>query len=303
MEKRKILIGIMCAVACQFIFGFSLIFTRAAMDLVSPMTLLSWRFIVAFAALSVCMIIGVIKVELRGKSLGPIIWIAVLFPFIYFVGETIGISLTSASESAAMLAVLPVSTLLCSVLLLKIMPTKLQVTGIVVTASGIAIVVLVQGLDAVFNPIGYAMLLLAIVTYSLYAVFVQKAETFTSAEKSYVMTALGAAVFTVIALVENGMRGTLTAFVLLPFTNVDFFITVLYLGIGSSAVAFLLYNSAIANIGAARVASFAGISSIVAVIAGVVILQERFTVFQGVGVVLVVGGAYLANVMPKGEVD
>ena len=299
MGKHKSLIGVICAVVCQFIFGFSLLFTRTATYLASPMTLLSWRFIIAFIVFNLCVLMGIIKVNLKGKPLLPLILIAIFYPLLYFIGETIGISLTSASESGTMIATIPIATLLFSSIILRITPAKFQIVGICTTVLGVVVIVIVQGLDAAFNPIGYTMLLLAVVSYALYAIFAQKAEMFTSAEKSYIMTALGAFSFTTVALMENLIHGTLATFVALPFANMDFLVSVLYLGIGSSVGAFLLYNTAIANIGATRAVSFAGISTIVAVISGVIILQERFAFFQGVGVVLVIVGVYLANAMPK----
>jgi len=297
MERRKTVIGTICTLACQFIFGFSLLFTRTATDLVSPMTLLSWRFIVAFVFFTLCVFLGVIKVKIAKPFLSLVLIVAVFYPFLYFVGETIGVGFTSASESGAMLAVIPIVTLICSIFLLKVMPTKSQILGICVSVMGIVVIVLVQGIDAVFSLPGYAMLLLAVISYALYAVFAQKAATFTSAEKSYVMTVLGAVVFTVIALVENGMKGTWAAFFMLPLENTGFLVAILYLGIGSSVGAFLLYNTAIANIGATRAVSFSGVSTIVSIMAGVVILRESFSLIQGIGAVLVVGGVYLANKM------
>jgi len=295
VEKRKYLVGIGFALACQFIFGFSLLFTRTATYLVSPMTLLSWRFIIAFAFYNICVLLRIIKVDFRGKSLRPLILIAIFHPFMYFVGETIGVSQTSASESGTMISTIPIVTLLCSIIVLKIIPTKLQAIGIAVTVFGVVIIVFSQGIDAVFNPFGYAMLLLATVSYSLYAVFAQKAEEFTGAEKTYIMIALGAISFTTIALIENALNGTLSTFAVLPFTNISFLVSVLYLGIGSSVGAFLFYNIAIDKIGATRTTSFSGISTIIAIVAGVFILQENFTFFQGIGAVLVIGGVYLTN--------
>ena len=60
-------------------------------------------------------------------------------------------------------------------------------------------------------------------------------------------------------------------------------------------LAFFLSNVAIAKIGVNRTASFIGIATAVSILAGVLILREPFTLFQGIGVVLIVAGVYLAN--------
>jgi drug/metabolite transporter (DMT)-like permease len=299
MIKNKNLLGVICVLVCQFLFGFSFLFTKTLTESVSPMTLLSWRFIIAFLVLNICVLTHIIKVDFKNKSISPLFWVAIFHPVLYFIGETLGIKLTTTSESGAIIACVPIVTVVLSALILKESTTKLQVFGISITAAGIIVIVLMKGLEASFNPIGYAMLLLAVVSYSLFAVFSQKAVEFTSAEKTYAMITSGTIAFTSVALVENAKHGTLKEFAMLPFTNVDFLISVLYLGIGCSVVAFLLYNTAIACIGTNRSASFVGICTIVTVVAGIVILKEKFSILQGIGTVLVLGGVYLANIAPK----
>lgn len=300
-KKEKILFGSLCAVFCEMLFGFSYLFTKRITTSISPMTLLSWRFIVAFLFLYIFKLTGIIKLDFKNKSTSSLFFVAIFQPVLYFVGETIGINLTSASESGTIIACIPIVTLLFSALLLKEIPTKLQVTGVSITATGIIVSVLAKGMEATFNPSGYIMLLLAVISYSLYSVFSEKANEFTSTEKTYIMIAFGAVTFTIIAFIENLKSGTLKEFFILPFSNIDFLIAVLYLSIGCSVVAFLLYNLAISYIGTNKSASFVGISTIVTVIAGIIILKEKFTILQFIGTVLVIGGVYLANVIHESK--
>ncbi len=286
--------GSLSAIFCEVLFGFSYLFTKRITDSISPMTLLSWRFIFAFLFLNICMVAGIMKVDFKNRSISSLFFVAI-FPVLYFIGETIGINLTSASESGAIIACIPIVTLSFSALILKKIPTRLQVTGVSITAIGIIVIVLTKGMEATFSPIGYIMLFLAVTSYSLYSIFSEKAVEFTSTEKTYAMIALGTVVFTLIALIENLNSGTLKDFFVLPFTNFDFLIAVLYLSISCSVVAFLLYNLAISYIGTNKSASFVGISTIVTVIAGIVILKEKFTLIQMLGATLVISGVYLAN--------
>jgi drug/metabolite transporter (DMT)-like permease len=74
-----------------------------------------------------------------------------------------------------MIAVIPILTLAFSALLLKEIPRRLQVVGILATVAGILLSVLVKGLEATLNPLGYIMLLAAVTSGSLYSVFSKKA--------------------------------------------------------------------------------------------------------------------------------
>jgi drug/metabolite transporter (DMT)-like permease len=304
MKKSGVTYGVVCAVACQVLFGFSFLFTKRVTLSISPMVLLSWRFIVAFLLFTACAMAGIVKLDFKGKSIAPLVWVAVFQPTLYFIGETFGVKLTTASESGTIIACIPIAALISSAVFLKEPPTRRQIAGVSIAAAGILIIVLTKGVEATFNPLGYAMLVLAVFSHSLYSVFSQKACQFTSVEKTYVMVAFGAVIFTVAALFQSLMAGTTAYYLMLPFKDTDFLVSVIYLGLGCSVAAFIFYNAAISVIGTNRTASFAGISTVVTVIAGIVVLKEEFSMLQRAGAALVIIGVYIANsaaVSPHGS--
>ncbi len=238
MVKKKDITGIACMLVCQFLFGFSFLFTKNITQTVAPVNLLSWRFILALGVLSLLAVFKIIKLNFKEKPLKPLILMALFHPVCYFVGETVGIKMTTASESGTLIACIPIVTLFLSSLVLREKPSRLQTAGILLTTLGVMVTVLVKGFEASFQPLGYLMLLLAVLSYSLYAVLAQRASAYTDAEKTFVMLASGAVTFTLAALIQNGLEGKLTEYLSLPFTNPDFLITILYLGLGSTVVAF-----------------------------------------------------------------
>jgi len=300
-NRKKIIIGCTCAILCEVLFGLSYLFTKQITESVSALTLLGWRFILAFLIMSIFVLVKMIPVNLQGKRLLPLFAIAILQPVIYFTAETFGISMTTASESGAFMACIPIAALIASALVLKKKPTKWQTTGVSITLVGIIICVLAKGLDASFNPIGYLMLLIAVISYSLYVVTVERTGEFTSAEKTYMMLAFGAAVFAGVALIENLLAGTMAEFISLPFKDANFFFSVLYLSVGCSVLGFFLANVAISHIGTNRTASFVGISTVVSILAGIIFLKESFTTLQIIGTVFVIGGVYVANMIGPRE--
>lgn len=151
------------------------------------------------------------------------------------------------------------------------------------------------------SVVGYAFLLIAVLSYALYSVFVEKAADYTGAEVTYIMLVVGAIVFVTIAVCEALYKGTVGELVALPFQNSDFLIAVLYQGIGCSILAFFLSNVAIAKIGVNRTSSFIGIATVVSIIAGALLLKETFTVMQIIGAVVIVIGVYTANTKKKAE--
>ena len=298
--KNKALTGCLCALGCEVLFGLSYVFTKKATGVAGEFELLGWRFLVAFIVMSLCAVFGLIRLRLKGKPVRKLIPIVLCSPVVYFIGETVGISHTSAAESGIFLACIPVVSLIASALILKKKPTKLQVTGIGITLIGVLITVLAAGMSASLSVVGYLFLTAAVISYALYSVFVARAEAFSEAEITWVMLAGGAATFTLIALVQALAEGSLAHLVALPFSSIDFLIAVLYQGIGCSILAFFLSNVAIANIGVNRTSSFIGASTVVSILAGVLLLNETLTLWQIIGAAVIVAGIYTAN---AGKVD
>ncbi|PVD53235.1 EamA/RhaT family transporter [Terrimonas sp.] len=70
---------------------------------------------------------------------------------------------------------------------------------------------------------------------------------------------------------------------------------ILFLGVGSSVISYLLWNSAIEKLGAGRTAIFGNLLIIFSSIEAALILHEAFTWVHVVGMVLVFSGILLAN--------
>lgn len=301
MNQRKIFIGCLCALGCETLYGLSYIFTKAATGTASEFVLLGWRFIVAVIVMSICIMAGLIKVNLKGKNLKPLFLVALFSPSIYFIGETIGISHTTASESGVFLATIPVASLLASALILKKKPTRPQVVGIMVTLFGVLLTVFTVGTSSSLSLVGYVSLSVAIVSYALYSVFVEKTKGYTEAEITFVMLIAGAIVFGIFAICEAWLKGTIKELVSLPFADEAFAIAILYQGIGCSILAFLLNNVAIDKIGVNRMSSFIGVSTVVSIIAGAIVLKEPFSTLQIIGALVIISGVYIANFKTKVE--
>ena len=295
MKDNRVLTGSLCALGCEVLYGLSYLFTKQTAETASPLALLGWRFVVALAAMSLCVALGLIPVRLKGRRLGLLLRVALFCPCLYFIGETVGIRETTVTESGVFLACVPALSLLASTVILKKKPTKRQIIGILVTFLGVMTTVVAVGLSSSLSPVGYAALMLAVVAYALYSVFVDLAADYTGAEITYVMLCSGAAFYGLLALGEAAAHGALSELLTLPARSGTFLAAVLYQGIGCSVAAFFLSNAAIAKIGVNKTSSFIGVSTIVSILAGALALGEPLSVGQIVGAAVIVAGVYTAN--------
>lgn len=285
----------MCAFLCEALFGLSYIFTKQATADASVLALLGWRFLIAMLCMHICVVFHIASIDLKKKNIKPLLIIAFFSPLTYFIGETIGISKTTASESGVFLACIPISALLASTFILHKKPIARQIAGILTTFSGILVTVFAVGMSTSLSAVGYVFLSIAVTSYAFYSIFVEHASVFTGAEITYVMLAFGVIIFAGGAFIEAAATGTLSALSSLPFRNTSFLTAVLYQGIGCSVIAFFLSNTAIAKIGVNRASSFIGIATVVSIISGVFFLNEPFSVPQMIGAVIIITGVCIAN--------
>lgn len=296
VKMKNDTVGILAAFFCETLYGLSYIFTKQATQSATTFALLGWRFLLGAIVMTLFVLFKVIKVDYRGKSIKELLPVALFSPCIYYIAETIGIDHTTASESGIFLASIPIASLIASSLLLNEKPSKRQVTGIIVTLIGVLITVLSLGLSSSFSVIGYLFLLIAVISYALYSVFVSKVKTYTESEVTYMMLICGGLFFTILAIIEALSNGSFQSLISLPFNDRNFLIAILYQAIGCSILAFFLSNMAIARIGVNRTSSFIGVSTAVSILAGILILNEGFELYQVLGAIVIMVGVYIANI-------
>lgn len=294
-ESNSIIIGCLCALIAEVLYGMSYVFTKQAAEIAGILPLLGWRFLIAFLVMSILTALKIIKINLKGKSLRPLIIVALLSPVIYFIAETLGISKTTASESGVFLACIPVASLIASTLILRKKSSRRQITGILITLAGVLFTVFAVGASSSLSVPGYAFLMIAVVSYALYCVFVERAADYSGAEITYAMLVAGAIVFMTLAIGKSVLDDSVNVLVSLPIRERGFLAAVLYQGVGCSIFAFFCSNIAIEKLGVNRMASFIGVATVVSIIAGATLLHEQFTMWQVVGAVIIIAGVYIAN--------
>lgn len=194
LDKNQ-LVGMGCSLIAHIFFGFSFIAVRLGATASSPLTLLSWRFFLAFVAMELCKRLGIFHIDLKGKSLKPLFLMVLFQPLLYFTAETLGIQMTSASESGTIIATIPLLTLLLMPALSREYPTRRQWISIAVSVCGVILVGATKWADATFNLLGYGLLFTAALSDAIFLNLTRRNAQFSGVEQSYIMFGFGALVF------------------------------------------------------------------------------------------------------------
>lgn len=275
------------------IFGFSFLFSKLALNVAEPFVLLAARFSVAFLLMTVLMVTGLVKCDLKGKDIKPLIILGLWQPVVYFICESYGIKFTSSSFSGTIIALVPIMGILLGVFILREKPTLVQILFSILSVAGVIVMTVTDDMGSGFQWKGFVLLLGAVLAAAMFSIQSRSiADQFTSFERTYVMFGLGTVVFVVMALLRTGLNMGLW---MGPLTNGGFWISIVYLSCVSSVGAFLLLNKALDVLPVARSLVFANVTTVISVLAGVFILHEHFTPVQIVGIAMVLIGIYGVN--------
>ena len=294
MDKAQ-RIGVLAAIVTEVLYGCSFIFTKTATELVDPVTLLGWRFVVAALILGVLVATRVVRLTITRRTVRPLLVLAALQPVLYYLAETYGVARTTATESGLIISAIPVAILIAAGALLGRRPTHQQAIGIGITLAGVLVTVFAAGLSARFDLLGYLFLFGAVASYALYVAFAEHFAHTTDADRTFVMVLAGAVLFGGLALIRHGAAGTLPALARLPLEHPGFGWSVAYLALGPTIAAFFLQNLAIRELGSTKYSTFIGVSTLTTVVVAMLVLAERPSAAQLLGGAAILAGVYLAN--------
>ncbi len=291
---KKQTLGIFAALTANIIFGFSFIFSKLALDVTEPFIILSLRFTFAFVLLNLLLLFKKARLNLRGKPKLKIMAMGIAQPLLYFIFELYGLRKVSSALSGVIIALVPVAVMLLSGLFLKERPTPLQRLFTLVSIAGVSLISIISNDGSKSHFIGILLLLGAVICASVFNILSRKeAESFTPFERTYIMFLISTVGFNLLALIslKNGylteMSKALSSSVLM--------ISVLYMSVLSSVAAFLLYNYSTTVISVVQTSSFSNIVTVVTVLAGVVILKEKFSLWEYILCGIIISGVWGVN--------
>lgn len=280
--------AVICVILGNVIWGFGFLFTKIGLEAApDPNVMLAHRFLLSTLLMSVSVCTGKEKVSFKGKDWKPL-GALLLMQLLYYVFESYGILHTNATIAGLVLAVVPVVTIGTEALFLRTYPTRRQAIFCIMPVAGV-IIMTVSGkeLGVVTIP-GILFLVLTTLASAGYKTANRKAAAqFTSFERTYVVLAISAVVFSVVGM--GAVNWDLGAFVA-PLWQGKYLLSILCLSALSSIVANLLVNYAAGHMSAFKLSSFGSLSTLCTMLAGVVFLKEPISISLVLGAVLILVG-------------
>lgn len=290
--SKKIIAVYTSAIIAMVFWAFSFIWYKEVLVLYKPVSLVLLRLIISSILLfAVTASLGRLD-KIHRKDIKKFLLLSFLSPFLYFLGESYGVSYIPSTLAAVIIATIPLFSPIGAYYYLKERITWMNFFGIVVSVIGVALVIFHQGFDLVdVNPIGIAFLVLAVVAALGYSLLIKKMTDRYN-------------VFSIVAY-QNliGIFYFLPLFFWLDFKHFvqvvpawDVIIPLLNLGVFASTFAFIFFTYSIKNLGISRANIFTNAIPVLTAIFAYFILGEPLTLVKMIGIMVVVLGLLLSQI-------
>ncbi len=278
-----------------FAWGLEYIFAKQALAVMEPLTLVFFKYLIGFA------VTLIIKLKAEGKSLMrkkdiPIFLFCAVFGEIgYFYFEYTAMGFLPVSLVTIVLAFVPALSIIIDKAVFKRKATKTMAFGILLSIAGI---VLIIGVDyrILFQGrlIGYLLAFGAVITWNLYnfltASLHDRYESVTLTLNQLICTLLLVWPY---AFTHMPERGGITAGVIGG---------ILYLGILSTGIGFIIFVRSLHILGPTVTAIFSNFLPVTTTLFGWLILKETISPVQMAGGAIVIAAGYLV-IKEKGRLE
>jgi len=289
MNKHSHIAGILFAT----IFGFTFMFSKVALEYVTPVGLIAYRFLIAFLVIEILRRFKVIHIRFEKKHFKHLFFVALFQPILYFLFETYGLNLSSSGEAGMMIAMIPIFVTLLSSIILRESPKLIQVFFILLSVSGVLFIQISKSSSGIESGlIGFTLLILAVLSAAMFNIASRSAsKTLKPHELTYFMMLAGAITFNIIYLFQLIFQNRILDYITNLY-HIELLLPILYLGIVASIGGFFLVNFALSKLPAHVTSIYANLSTIVAIGAGALLLSERLYVYHYIGSMMILVGVY-----------
>lgn len=259
-----------------------------------PMALIFFRMVISAIFLTLVMKITHGSQKIDRKDYGQFMLMAIFEPLLYFLGESYGMKLVTPTTGAIIVSTIPLLAPIAAWLIFRDKISWIKVAGIAVSFTGVLLVLLGKDLSLAASPTGVALMMMAVLSAVCYSILIAKlAVKYKPLTIVQIQSILGAVLFLPIFLLTD-LKSTL-----LIHPSWDAILPLLFLAIFPSSLSFILFTTAVREIGITRSNIFANFIPVFTAIFSFFIWGETFTGTKILGIPLVLGGLMLAQLTLK----
>lgn len=290
MLQKYELTGHLVAFLTVLIWGVTFVSTKVLLEAFTPVEILFIRFSMGYLALAAAfpkfMKFTDLRLELLFAGAG------LCGVMLYFLFENIALTYTMASNVGVLVSIAPFLT---AMLAWKFLHTErpgcVFFVGFACAIAGISMIYFNGAGVLKLNPLGDALALLAAFVWAIYSVLIRKIggyrlNTILVTRRAFFY----GLVFMLPVISAMGFSSELEA-----LAKPRYFLNLLFLGIGASAMCFATWNFAVKRLGAVKTSVYIYMVPVVSVVSAAIVLREHITALAICGTMLTLGGLAISE--------
>lgn len=290
MEKPSLTDASLIFVAIIWALNFSII--KITLQQIDPFSLNALRYLLAAALLVVAAKRKGFSLRVKKEHFWQLIGIGVIGNLVYQMLFIVGINYTFSANAAVMLGTIPIWVALLSQLFTEEKLTNVKSIGIFVAFIGVTFIIIGGKNTLSFESASFKgdlITLISAIAWATYTILSKKYLRFyDSTQYSAFMSVVGAILLLMVGL-PSLIETDFTKITLAGYGGI------LYSGLLSVGLAYLIWNNGIVKIGAVRTAAYQNLVPVLGLLFGVLILKEALSVFQYIGSGFVILGIILTK--------
>ena len=281
-------------VAAMTMWSLTFVWFKIVNEYYGPFTIVFLRlFLSAVILLGISWISSVLQKIQRGDLLKFLV-LAFIYPVIYFIAESLGLTMISASQGAVIISVIPLLVPVGAYLFLNERVSTLNIVGILISFIGVIIVVMKRDLSFNAAPAGILLMLIAVLSAVGYTLMVKKlTERYNAFTITTYQNIIGSVMFLPLFLYFE-YRDFLSS-----EHSVRAIVHIGYLAVFGSSLAFIFFNYGVKVLGVTKTEIFSNIIPVITAVFAYYMLGEDLGFQKLFGIAVVLSGLFLAQLKTR----
>jgi drug/metabolite transporter (DMT)-like permease len=284
--------GVYVAVILAMVFwGFTFVAFKFAIQSFRPISIVFFRLTVSIFFLFGFAFFFKRLNRIKRKDQKWFLLLALVEPFFYFLGESYGLTLVTATTGAVIISTIPLIVPFAAYYLFREKLTPMNYLGLVISFVGVLLVVLTGSGGLATNWKGILLMFVAVFSAVSYTMVVKiLADDYTPITITAYQSFYGLLMFVPLFLIFEVPK--------LDFSLVtpNSLYAVTYLGVFGSGICFILITIGIRELGAARANIFGNLIPVVTAIVSFFVLKEAMPFQKIMGILVVILGLFLSQI-------
>lgn len=295
MKSERFLGSIFLSIAAV-IWGAMFVVVKIIVNEVHPIQLVWLEYLISLVFLIGYSVIKGEKWHINWPDLKLIFWIGVIGNTISLVAQEMGTGLSNAQTGSVITSTIPAFMIIFGWLILKEPLDKVKIFSVIIAILGVVMIVglKMSGSNVV---LGVLLLILTAITWALMSVLIKKVKTYSSLQITIMSTVVAVVCLTPFILSD---MSSLTS---INFADPKVFLSLLYIGAISTAVAYVMWNKGLKVISASSSGLFYLIQPIVGSFLGWLLLGEQISVGFVIGSAMILASVWISVKFEGSDTD